>query len=111
MQVGYISSFTVRRVGAVVGAARLVRYLILGHLAVSLPIALETLGLVRADVMNHAVSGMLLASLPIFREVVPFAVTFVFYNAAIDIGGTARSSYISSVALWAAKPLRPPFLT
>ncbi|ABO07857.1 MFS transporter [Pyrobaculum calidifontis] len=58
----------------------------------------EALGLVRAAVVSRVASGMLLASLPIFREVVPFAVAFVFYNAAVGIGGTARSSYISSVA-------------
>lgn len=59
----------------------------------------RALGLVRAAVASRVASGMLLASLPIFRGAAPFAVVFVFfYNAAVGIGGTARSSYISSVA-------------
>mgnify|MGYP001772501007 CR=1 FL=1 len=91
-------SLAVRRVVAVVGVARLVRYFLLGHLADSLPIALEALRLVRAAAVSRMTSDILLASLPIFREAAPFAVAFVFYNAAVGIGGTARSSYISSVA-------------
>jgi len=58
----------------------------------------RALGLIKAAVVSRVVSGILLASLPVFREVVSFAVAFILYNAAVGIGGTARSSYISSVA-------------
>lgn len=57
--------------------------------------------------MSRIISGLLLASLPLFKNVYLFAVVYSLYNAFVGIGGAARSSYISGIALEGSEATMP----
>ncbi|MBP1449594.1 MAG: MFS transporter [Thermoproteus sp.] len=67
----------------------------------------QTLGLVKASVVSRIISGLLLASLPLFKNVYLFAAVYSLYNAFVGIGGAARSSYISGIALEGSEATTP----
>lgn len=58
----------------------------------------KRLGQVKASAVSRFASGALLCALPFVPHPIVFATLYAIYNAAVGIGGTARSSYISGAA-------------